>query len=234
MKIKKVIALTLWLILLKLLNLQTNQATKISKTSAEIIFEPIGKIIPELSWANIRITLNITTMFTETNDLCKAATFLRQEIKNVLPKEKDSFNYGMMIDMTNNLKQNCLENTYIVDEVAEVFALKNYKRPQHLPRKVVNHRYRLNKSLPKEEETGAVRKVRQIIIGMGIAAVGIITSLTSIFSSKELVKMANQDNSELIDNNNHIIESIQEHETRISRQEQLTKEMKKHLEGLEK
>ena len=86
--------------------------------------------------------------------------------ENVLPKDEDSFNYGMMIDMTNNLKQNCLENTYIVDEVADVFALKNYKRPQHLPRNVVNHRYRLNKSLPKEEETGAVRKVRQIIIRM--------------------------------------------------------------------
>ena len=47
-------------------------------------------------------------------------------------------------------------------------------------------------------------------------------------------KIANQDYSDLIDNNNHIIESIQEHETRISRQEQSTKEMKKHLEGLEK
>ena len=45
--------------------------------------------------------------------------------------------------------------------------------------------------------------------------------------------MANQDNSDLIDNNNHIIEPIQEHKMRISRQEQLTKEMKKHLEGLE-
>ena len=72
-------------------------------------------------------------MFTEASNLCKAATFLRQEIKNVLPKDEDSFNHGKIIDMTNNLKQNCLENTYIVDEVAEVFALKSYKRPQHLP-----------------------------------------------------------------------------------------------------
>ena len=36
--------------------------------------------------------------------------------------------------------------------------------------------------------------------------------------------MANQDNSDLIDNNNHIIESIQGHETRMSRQEQLKNE----------
>ena len=101
--------------------------------------------------------------------------------KNVLPKDEDSFNCGIMIDMTNNLKQNCLENTYIVDEVAEVVALKNYKRPQYLPRKVINHRYRMNKSLPKvEKETGAIRKVKQVLVGMVIAAIGIITSLISI------------------------------------------------------
>ena len=90
----------------------------------------------------------------------------------------------------------------------------------------------MNKSLPMvEEETGAVRKVRQVLIGMVIAAVGIITSL---IIRQRASKMANQDNSDPIDNNNHIIESIQEHETRISRQEQLPKEMKRHLEGLEK
>ena len=69
-------------------------------------------------------------------------------------------------------------------------------------------------------------------MGIGLAAVGIITSLVSIFSTKELVQMADQD--DLIDNNNHIIQSIQEHETRIARQEQMTKQMKKHLEGVER
>ena len=42
------------------------------------------------------------------------------------------------------------------------------------------------------------------------------------------------DQEDLIDNNNHIIQSIQEHETRIARQEQMTKQMKKHLEGMER
>ena len=59
-----------------------SRPTKITKTSAEIIFEPMGSIIPELSWANIRITLNLTTMFEENNDLCKAHSQLRSEGKH--------------------------------------------------------------------------------------------------------------------------------------------------------
>ena len=84
----------------------------------------------------------------------------------------------------------------------------------------------------RESNNGIIRTARQIIVGIGLAAVGIITSLVSIFSTKELVQMADQE--DLIDNNNHIIQSIQEHETRIARQEQMTKQMKKHLEGEER
>ena len=102
-----------------LIILGLSHSTKITKTSAEIIFEPIGSIIPELSWANIRITLNLTTMFEENNNLCKAHSQLRTEGKNLLPKlykgDKDNQNYKLIIDMTNNLRRSCLENTYIID-----------------------------------------------------------------------------------------------------------------------
>ena len=178
-------------------------------------------------------------MFSETNDLCRAYNLLRLEIKKLIPEDKEDVDHGIMIDMTNNLRQNCLENTYIIDEIADVFAMKNYERPEYLPRRISHNLYRTNKAITKEEieamkDGRIVRKARQVVVGIGIAAVAVITSLISIFSSKELVQMANQDTSDLIANNNHIIESIQEQETRLSRQEQMTKEMKKHLAGLEK
>ena len=172
-----------------LIILQSSYSTKISKTSAEIIFEPIGNIIPELSWANIRVTLNITTMFEENNDLCRAHSQLRTEGKTFLPKlykgDKDNQNYQLIIDMTNNLKHSCLENTYIIDEVADVFGVKNYQRPEYLPKRISNNLYNMHKTKSKRENrNGIIRKARQVLIGIGIAAVGIITSLVSIFSTK--------------------------------------------------
>lgn len=45
-------------------------ATKITKTNTEILFEPIGHIIPELSWANIGVKIDVNTLYNETIDLC--------------------------------------------------------------------------------------------------------------------------------------------------------------------
>ena len=117
--------------------------------------------------------------------------------------------------------------------MADVFGVKDYQRPEYLPRRISDNLYKMHKNKSKREsDNGIVRTARQIILRIGLEAVGIITSLVSIFSTKELVQMADQD--DLIDNNNHIIQSIQEHETRIARQEQMTKQMKKHLEGVER
>ena len=41
------------------------------------------------------------------------------------------------------------------------------------------------------------------------------------------------DTSDLIDNNNHIIASLQNHETKITRQEAETKQLKEHIQKLE-
>ncbi len=44
-------------------------ATKIIKTTNEILFRPLGTMIPELSWATLRIKLDINKMFGETEQL---------------------------------------------------------------------------------------------------------------------------------------------------------------------
>ena len=55
-----------------------------------------------------------------------------------------------------------------------------------------------------------------------MAANGIVTSLVSIFTSTELINMSSSEDSEneLIDNNNHIITSLQSHENNINRNEE--------------
>ena len=117
--------------------------------------------------------------------------------------------------------------------MADVFGVKDYQRLEYLPRRISDNLYKMHKNKSKRESDYRIaRKTRQIILEIGLAALGIITSLVSIFSTKELVQMADQD--DLVDNNNHIIQSIQEYETRIARQEQMTKQMKKHIEVVER
>ena len=54
-------------------------ATKIEPTTNEILFKPLGNLIPELSWATIRTKINITDMFKETEELCRAANIMDKE-----------------------------------------------------------------------------------------------------------------------------------------------------------
>ena len=54
-------------------------STRIEKTNNEILFKPLGRLIPELSWATIRTKVNISDMFIETNELCKAMQIMDKE-----------------------------------------------------------------------------------------------------------------------------------------------------------
>ena len=57
----------------------TTDLTIINKASNEILFKPLGQLIPELSWATIRIHLNISHTFEETDELCKASYLMYME-----------------------------------------------------------------------------------------------------------------------------------------------------------
>ena len=73
-------------------------------------------------------------------------------------------------------------------------------------------------------------------MGTTLAAIGIVTNLVSIFTSTELINMSSSADSEddLIDDNNHIITSLQSHENAINRNEESIKEIKDHVLKLEK
>ena len=67
-----------------------------------------------------------------------------------------------------------------------------------------------------------VRKVRHVVIGSVIAAVGVMTSLVLIFTSKELKNMCISDDTdaELIKNRNNIIKTLQVHKMKLRKMKQ--------------
>ena len=74
MRIHKIIFL-----LVSLQVLKSSTPTKIEQTTNEILFKPLGNLIPELSWATIRTKIDITDMFKETEQLCRAVLIVDKE-----------------------------------------------------------------------------------------------------------------------------------------------------------
>ena len=62
------------------------KTTVIEPTSNEILFKPLGNLIPELSWATIRIHFNIAHMFAETDELRKASYLMYTEYNTIRRK----------------------------------------------------------------------------------------------------------------------------------------------------
>ena len=57
--------------------------TIIEPTTNEILFKPLGNLIPELSWATVRTRINITDLFKETNQLCKSSQIMENEYQRL-------------------------------------------------------------------------------------------------------------------------------------------------------
>ena len=65
--------------LISLQGLKSLTSTRIESTLNEILFKPLGNLIPELSWATIRTKIDITDMFKETEQLCRAVLIVDKE-----------------------------------------------------------------------------------------------------------------------------------------------------------
>ena len=220
-------------IVLCLFGLKYLTTTKIEPTTNEILFKPLGNLIPELSWATIRTRINITDMFKETEELCKAAKIMDKEhirmgnkftggkIKmKVSPSNINNIEAYLAEILAEDIRQMCIQNSVRVQEIIDVYNLKRIQKPKHI----------------QEIFPALIRKARQVVIGSIIAAVGVMTSLVSIFTSNELMSMSSSDDTddELIDNSNNIIKTLQSHENAIHRDEAAIKEIKDQVEKLEK
>ena len=233
MKTKAIIIQNLLIIIF----ITTTNLTTIQKAPNGVLFKSIGQLIPELSWATIRLKLNITEMFTETEELCRASYLMKREYNKIERKYGEAkvplnkirnIRAHLLVSLTYDVDTMCEENLQRMEEIIQTFNLRRIKIPFY--------------SSQMKPETANINELtmvdrikRQIITGV-VLAVGAVTSLISLFTSYELINMSTAPDSEegLIDNNNNIITSLQAHETTIRRGEKTISQIKKHLENLEK
>ena len=98
-------------ILYYLTKINNTKATTIKKTENEILFKPLGYMIPELSWATLRLKINISNMFIETNDICKAANSMQMELNKLKgkygvemnPKKANKLNHHLTIMVSHDI-----------------------------------------------------------------------------------------------------------------------------------
>ena len=93
----------------------TSKLTKITKTNNGILFKPMGQLIPELSWATLKIQLNITQLFVETDELCKASYLMEKEYNkmkrkygtksNIPPNKIKSIQAHLMASLKNDIER---------------------------------------------------------------------------------------------------------------------------------
>ena len=227
MKIHKLI-----ITLISLQGLKSLTSTRIEPTSNEILFKPLGNLIPELSWATVRTKIDITDMFKETEELCRAAIIVDKEYVKmgnkhtsgkskikISPLNLNNIQVYLVEILAKNIHQMCIQNSIRIQEIIDVYILKRITKSKII-----------HQIIPT-----IIRKARQVVVGSIIAAVGVMTSLVSIFSSNELMHMSSADDSdnELIDNSNNIIKTLQSHENAINRDENAIKEIKENIDRLD-
>ena len=226
---------TLILLTALILTIEELTSTKVEPTTSEKLFKPLGRLIPELSWATVRTKINIEDLFNETNQICRATVMMEKEYKRLgkiygngqgkirIPPTKVTNTKAYTIQLlAMDIKAMCLDNTIRIEEIIDVFNLKKIKKPKYIPNM-------------KNNKTSLLREARQIVTGTMVAAVEVVTSLMSIFTTNELMSMSSSKESdgELIDNNNNIIKSLQSHENAIHRNEAEIKIMENNAKKLE-
>ena len=188
MKIHKLI-----ITLISLQGLKSLTSTRIEPTSNEILFKPLGNLIPELSWATVRTKIDITDMFKETEELCRAAIIVDKEYVRmgnkhtsrktrikVSPSNINNIQAYLVEILAEDIHQMCTQNSIRIQEIIDVYNLKKITKSKNI-----------HQIIPT-----VIRKIRQVVVGSIIAAVGVMTSLVSIFTSNELMSMSSADDTD--------------------------------------
>lgn len=191
---------------------QTRQYVNIERTTPQVIFQPLGKLVTQFSYGTIKIHINVTSLYDEINDLCKAAKLLIVGTRK-LQKVSNTRNY--IHSMTSDIKQSCVNSVRKLDGITKTFGFTTHNVPEHIPD--------INKiNLVK-------RPKRQLVI----AAIALV-SIISIYSASQLTSIAGSNENDLISNQNHIISAIQDENNRICRYEDNIKHPTNHIKELEK
>ena len=196
-----------------------NEFTELKPIKPTTIFQPYGKVVNQYTYANIRVHINITSLFEEVGQLCYAAKMLK-EGKKAMTSSGSSRKLVHML--TNDLIEACNQSTRKLKALTKTFGFKNMRIPDFdtaWKSHIASH----------NGNATTIREKRQLIIG-GIVA---ITSILSIYSVSQLINMATSNEDDLVTETNHIINAIEDHENRIVRHDDDIKRLMQHINKLE-
>ena len=177
-------------------------------TTPNTIFIPHGKIVNQFTFANIKIHINVTTLFNEVNELCKISKQLDKETKRF---DRDNKTKKLIHMLTEDLVTSCKNSMLKLKEITKTFGFNKH------------HIQLIEQTLTNSREK------RQIVIGI-IA----LCSIISIYSVSQLTSLATSSDDELITTSNHIIDAIESHQNKITRSEEDIKRLMSHITLLQK
>ena len=117
--------------------------TTITPTSNEVLFKPLGQLIPELSWGTVRVHINMSDIFTETKYICNASRLMDTEwakmrrkygsgFSGIPPTKLNSRSAYLSESLTKDIAKMCEENSRRVQEIIEVYHLTKLQQPDHV------------------------------------------------------------------------------------------------------
>ena len=117
-----------------------------------------------------------------------------------------------------DIQADCIHSAHKPNTISKAFGFRPNTAFRHIP------------SLESNGKELILREKRQLIALATIAAISFI----SIFSTSQLMSMANWGDDDLVTNQNHIITAIQDQDNRLNRNEDNIKRLANHVEQLEK
>jgi len=208
------------IIIIPLLSAMSLAAIEVTPTTEKLIFKPMGYLVGTVDYATLKININVSEIFDESNMVCKINSIMDEFIAKGLKRAKNMSkpNKRVIKILKENIENLCKTDSDMINEIIDVFGLKETVRPEYM-------------QVPKGKMAKRIKE-RQFLVA---AAVGIVTSLITLFSTKTLINMANDegDNTdELISNNNNVIDAIQNHESRLTRLESDQTQLRTHLDTI--
>ena len=101
----------------------TNNLVKIEKTKPQIIFEPLGKLVTQFTYANIKIHLDLQPLQEEVLDACQTARLLYHSLKDCKVRANTSIK-RYFNGMQHEILQICINCIKKLNGISTIFGLK--------------------------------------------------------------------------------------------------------------
>ena len=162
--------------------------------------------------------MNISVLFIESREVCTITALMKESLSKILKNNQSlsSSNRKIISILRNALINLCEEDLEGLQQLIETFNLVD------LPPETKKW-FETIKSI-----SSLSREKRQLLVA---AVVGIVTSFTTLFTTKELYSMSTASEDSLIDDTNHIISAITHQETKIERMDAQLHQLKNMLIG---